>query len=249
MIFSGSSNTSEEKPDSSLESSDRLMSSGEDLIAATEDGGGPIIENFRYGSLPQGSISADSELLAVRFRRTNSEKLRDSAKAILRRMESLKSRRRKKQNVDNVIISGPKVVDIPTMQQKMKDLNCVEVSSTATSGSSPENFSPSFYYLPPLCHYPSPPPFADDSSSYCSDNSQGTPVYQRTKNKLHRAKKFFHHHGRKSDESGALSDSEIQPTSWKHKYVKDANSNHAKVRIFSRLTHRHYHHQISRISQ
>lgn len=222
MISSGSSNTSEEKPDSSLDS-DRLMSSGEDLIG-TEDS--PVIENLRYGSLPQGAISADSELIAVRFRRTNSERLRDSAKAILRRMESLKSRRRKKHSVENVTISQPRVVDLSTMQQKMKDMNCVDVSPTATSGSSPEHSSPSPFHLPPSSQYLSPP-FADDSSSYCSDNSQGTPVYQRTKSKLHKAKKFFHH--RKTDESGALSDSEIQPTSWKHRYVKDANSNHAKV--------------------
>lgn len=198
------------------------MSSGEDLIA-TEDL--PVIESLRYGSLPQGAISADSELIAVRFRRTNSERLRDGAKAILRRMESLKSRRRKKQNVENVSISSPQVLDVCTMQQKMKDLNCVDVSPTATSGSSPEHSSPS-YHLPSNYQYLTPP-FADDSSSYCSDNSQGTPVYQRPKSKLHRAKRFFH--SRKADESGALSDSEIQPTSWKHRYVKDANSNHAKA--------------------
>ncbi|KAK6620869.1 hypothetical protein RUM43_011167 [Polyplax serrata] len=219
----GSSNTSEEKPDSSIDS-DRLMSSGEDLIARDDV---PVIESLRYGSLPQGAISADTELIAVRFRRTNSERLRDSAKAILRRMESLKSRRRKKQHVENVTISSPQVVDVSSMQQKMKDLNCVDVSPTATSGSSPEHSSPSAFHLPANCQYLSPP-FGDDSSSYCSDNSQGTPVYQRTKSKLHRAKKFFHH-SKKADESGALSDSEIQPTSWKHRYVKDANSNHAKV--------------------
>lgn len=206
------------------------MSSGEDLIARDDV---PVIESLRYGSLPQGAISADTELIAVRFRRTNSERLRDSAKAILRRMESLKSRRRKKQHVENVTISSPQVVDVSSMQQKMKDLNCVDVSPTATSGSSPEHSSPSAFHLPANCQYLSPP-FGDDSSSYCSDNSQGTPVYQRTKSKLHRAKKFFHH-SKKADESGALSDSEIQPTSWKHRYVKDANSNHAKVREGGRV--------------
>lgn len=209
---------------------DRLMSSGEDLISQDDL---PVIENLRYGSLPQGAISADSELIAVRFRRTGSERLRDSAKAILRRMESLKSRRRKKQHRENVVISGPQVLDVLSMQQKMKDLNCVDVSPTATSGSSPEYSSP-IHQTPSSCQYLTPP-FGDDSSSYCSDNSQGTPVHQRTKSKLQNARKFFHH-SRKSEESGALSDSEIQPTSWKHRYLKDANSNDTKVSLGRRNT-------------
>lgn len=226
LYFLGSGNASDDKADCSLES-DRLMSSGEDILGQEEV---PVIENLRYGSLPQGAISADSEVIAVRFRRTGSERLRDSAKAILRRMESLKSRRRKKQHRENVVISGPQVLDVLSMEQKMKELNCVDVSPTATSGSSPEHSSP---LHPPPCQYLSPP-FADDSSSYCSDNSQGTPVYQR-KSKLHRARKLFHHN-RKSEE-GALSDSELQPTSWKHRYLKDANSNHTKVTLSERTNH------------
>ena len=93
----------------------------------------PVIENLRYGSLPQGAISADSELIAVRFRRTGSERLRDSAKAILRRMESLKSRRRKKQHRENVVISGPQVLDVLSMQQKMKDLQEKTINEIFTS--------------------------------------------------------------------------------------------------------------------
>lgn len=64
---------------------------------------------IRYGSLPPGALSTDSELLAARFRRSGSERLRDGAKAFLRRVESLKSRRRKRQNREGVIISGPQV--------------------------------------------------------------------------------------------------------------------------------------------
>lgn len=45
----------------------------------------------------------------MRFRRTGSERLKDGAKAFLRRVESIKSRRRKRQNRDGVIISGPQV--------------------------------------------------------------------------------------------------------------------------------------------
>ncbi|KAL0275758.1 UNVERIFIED_CONTAM: hypothetical protein PYX00_003520 [Menopon gallinae] len=216
----GLGTATDDKPDFPFDS-DRLVPPGDEPIGRND---APVIENLRYGSLPQGAISEDSELIAVRFRRTGSERLRDGAKAILRRMESLKSRRRKKQHRENVVISGPQVLDMLTMQQKMKDLNCVDVSPTATSGSSPEHSSP--LHVSATCPYLTPP-FADDSSSYCSDNSQGTPVHQRTKSKLHRAKKFFH--GRKNDESGALSDSEIQPTSWRHRYMKDANSNNTKI--------------------
>jgi ribosomal protein L35 len=55
----------------------------------------------------------DSELLAARFRRSGSERLRDGAKAFLRRVESLKSRRRKRHHREGVIISGPQVKLVP----------------------------------------------------------------------------------------------------------------------------------------
>ncbi|XP_054270590.1 rho GTPase-activating protein 7 isoform X2 [Macrosteles quadrilineatus] len=83
---------------------------------------------IRYGSLPPGAITTDSELLAARFRRSGSERLRDGAKAFLRRVESLKSRRRKRQHREGVIISGPQVLDVVSMQQRMKELGCVDVS-------------------------------------------------------------------------------------------------------------------------
>ncbi|XP_040160280.1 LOW QUALITY PROTEIN: uncharacterized protein LOC120898458 [Anopheles arabiensis] len=46
----------------------------------------------------------------VHLRRTGSERLKDGAKAILRRVESIKSRRRKKQNRDGLIILAPPAV-------------------------------------------------------------------------------------------------------------------------------------------
>lgn len=89
-----------------------------------EKGDTPVI---RYGSLPPGALSPDSELLAAKFRRSGSERLRDGAKAFLRRMESLKSRKRKRQR-EGVVISSPQVVDIAGMEKRMRDLNCVDVS-------------------------------------------------------------------------------------------------------------------------
>jgi hypothetical protein len=205
-----------------------------------------MLDTLRYRSLPPGPLPDD---MGPRFRRTGSERLRDGAKAFLRRMESLKSRRRKQQhhNRDGVVISGPQVLDVLSMQQKMKDLNCVDVSPT--EGSPPISFAdllpPSPLQLPPSpltltsspFHLPPSPlanassPFGDDSSSYCSDGSQGGgPTPTPTRTKMNRARRFLHRGAR--DDQGALSDSECQPTSWRHRYFKDANSNNAKVRRF-----------------
>ncbi|XP_069677385.1 rho GTPase-activating protein 7 isoform X3 [Periplaneta americana] len=199
----------------------------------------PVISSLRYGSLPPGHPGGDPDLLAVRFRRTGSERLRDGAKALLRRMESLKSRRRRRQNRDGVVISGPQVLDVTTMQQRMKDLNCVDVSPTGTCTSSPDQQPPIGLTLPPspsstATPTPSPasgtlvPVFGDDSS----DGSQGggsstAPPHHRGRSKLTRAKKLLR--SSKADDHGALSDSECQPTSWRQQFLKDANSNHTKV--------------------
>ncbi|XP_077301215.1 rhoGTPase activating protein isoform X3 [Arctopsyche grandis] len=182
-----------------------------------------------------------------RFRRSGSERFRDGAKAFLRRVESMKSRRRRRHNRDGVVISSPQVLDVDTMNEKMKDLNCFDVSPSAnidfidfpsspirshppsplaTMPSSPMNLlPPSFIGQVKL----SPTPFGDDSSSYCSDGSQGSGHRSSTRSKLgSRAKKLLHKSIRAED-SGALSDSECQPSSWRHHYFKDANSNNTKV--------------------
>ncbi|XP_014488552.1 PREDICTED: uncharacterized protein LOC106751861 isoform X2 [Dinoponera quadriceps] len=205
----------------------------EDRLEA-EEAEDTMLENLRYGSLPPGTLPDE---IGPRFRRTGSERLRDGAKAFLRRVESLKSRRRKRQNRDGVVISGPQVLDVMSMQQKMKELNCVDVSPTGPapvsfadllSGSSlpvpgsPVTLPASPYHLPLT-----PSPFGDDSSSYCSDGSQGGgPTPAPTRTKLNRARRFLH---RGREDQGALSDSECQPTNWRHRYFRDANSNHAKV--------------------
>ncbi|XP_043483890.1 rho GTPase-activating protein 7 isoform X2 [Leptopilina heterotoma] len=198
------------------------------------------IDNFRYSSLPPGT-SPDE--LGQRFRRTGSERLRDGAKAFLRRVESLKSRRRKRQNRDGVVISGPQVLDVISMQQKMKDLNCVDVSPTGSAPlsfndlllpsspfhlpASPLTLPASPNHLPPSPMANAPSLFGDDSSSYCSDGSQGGgPTPTPTRTKMNRARKFLN---RGREDQGALSDSECQPTSWRQRYFKDANSNNTKV--------------------
>lgn len=77
-----------------------------------------------YGTLPNG---------ASKFRRTGSERLKDGAKAFLRRVESIKTRRKKRQHRDGVVISGPQVLDFGQMNQKMSDLKCVDVASYPNS--------------------------------------------------------------------------------------------------------------------
>ncbi|XP_066592016.1 rho GTPase-activating protein 7 [Prorops nasuta] len=203
----------------------------EDRLEA-EEAEDTMLENVKYGSLPPGTLP---EEIGPRFRRTGSERLRDGAKAFLRRVESLKSRRRKRHNRDRdgVVISGPQVLDVASMQQKMKELNCVDVSPTVTAA--PVSFgellpSPLHQHLPqsPSPFTNSPSPFGDDSSSYCSDGSQGGSVATTTptRTKMNRARRLLH---RNREDQGALSDSECQPTSWRHRYFRDANSNHAKV--------------------
>lgn len=201
-----------------------------------------MLENLRYGSLPPGTLPDEN---GTRFRRSGSERLRDGAKAFLRRVESLKSRRRKRQNRDGVVISGPQVLDVMSMQQKMKELNCVDVSPTGPAPvpfnellsasplqvpGSPVTLPASPYHLPPSPLANAPSPFGDDSSSYCSDGSQGGgPTPTPTRTKMNRARRFLH---RGREDQGALSDSECQPTNWRHRYFRDANSNHAKVLEF-----------------
>jgi len=209
----------------------------EDRLEAEE--ADDMLDSMRYGSLPPGTLPDE---IGPRFRRTGSERLRDGAKAFLRRVESLKSRRRKRQNRDGVVISGPQVLDVMSMEQKMKELNCVDVSPTgpapvsfnellSTSAlqvpGSPVTLPASPYHLPPSPLTNTPSPFGDDSSSYCSDGSQGGgPTPTPTRTKMNRARRFLH---RGREDQGALSDSECQPTNWRHRYFRDANSNHAKV--------------------
>ncbi|KAK7077824.1 Dynein light chain Tctex-type, partial [Halocaridina rubra] len=53
-------------------------------------------------------LEIPEDALLGQFKRSGSERLRDGAKALLRRMESLKNKKKKRQNRDGVVISGPK---------------------------------------------------------------------------------------------------------------------------------------------
>ncbi|XP_055680251.1 uncharacterized protein LOC129788248 isoform X2 [Lutzomyia longipalpis] len=104
---------------------------------------------FDYCGGPQSGGFSDQEMIQSKFRRTGSERLRDGAKAFLRRVESIKSKRRKRQNKEGVIISGPQVLDFSQMNQKMSDLKCVDVFSHPCSPvpTSPTVMSPKHLFV------------------------------------------------------------------------------------------------------
>lgn len=84
----------------------------------------------------------------VKFRRSGSERLKDGAKALLRRVESIKSRRKKRQNRDGVVISGPQILDLTQIHQKFGDLKCFDISTSVSNPTSPSpstNKSPIFF--------------------------------------------------------------------------------------------------------
>lgn len=187
------------------------------------------------------SDKEDDDDSSNRFRRTGSERLRCGAKALLRRVESLKTRRRKRQNRTEVIVSSPHFLD--TQSDKYPDLNFIDMTPTTPTAFPFPDFNSSPSHVPAIrTQPPSPmttmppspiapmehtfvlnPPFGDDSSSYASDGSMGS-SNKSTKSKLGKAKRIFHR-GLKNDDATALSDSECQPASWRHNYYKEHKSN------------------------
>lgn len=104
-------------------------------------------EQFGFSTLPSSYSQSQDQELPVRLRRTGSERLKDGAKAILRRVESIKSRRRKRQNRDGVVISGPQVLDLTHINQKVNDMKCVDIVAMSTPPS-PIPTSPYNSFIP-----------------------------------------------------------------------------------------------------
>lgn len=207
-------------------------------------GQAPVIQ------LPSSDKEDEGEETATRFRRTGSERLRDGAKALLRRVESIKTRRRKRQNRTEVVVSSPHFLDAQ-QQDKYPDLNYIDMTPTSPTAFPFPDFNNSPSHVPEIrTQPPSPvatmppspiaqaeqafslnPPFGDDSSSYASDNSMSS-SNKSTKSKLGRAKKMFNR-GLKNNETAALSDSECQPASWRHNYYRDhtKDATHTKTEV------------------
>lgn len=93
-------------------------------------------EQLGFSTLPLGvsyaQTQGDDQDTPVRLRRTGSERLKDGAKAFLRRVESIKSRRRKRQNRDGIVITGPQTLDLSQISPKMNDLKCVNIITMST---------------------------------------------------------------------------------------------------------------------
>lgn len=83
------------------------------------------------------SILSDSDQQdgPVRLRRTGSERLKDGAKALLRRVESIKSRRRKRQNRDGLILCGPHSSSLSPSHHNVEDLKHIDVMSFSNPSS------------------------------------------------------------------------------------------------------------------
>lgn len=128
--------------DNKEKTSPSINSSTENLDATNAD------NSIGFSTLPHGTSfsSTENEQLPVRFRRTGSERLKDGAKAFLRRVESIKSRRRKKQNRDGVIISGPETLDLDDINMKLTNLKC-DINKTKSTPPSPIPTSPSPYSI------------------------------------------------------------------------------------------------------
>lgn len=159
-------------------------------------------EQLGYATLPLGvsySQSQDQEL-PVRLRRTGSERLKDGAKAFLRRVESIKSRRRKRQNRDGVVISGPQVLDLTHINQKVNELKCVDIVTMST----PPSPIPTSPYTTILTNNKS---LSTDSSNELKVNSDYSVVNKLSPNRLSPRHYTAHHnyqHHTQSNRSSPL---------------------------------------------
>lgn len=111
-------------------------SSHDSLVSDQGIAGSPTLERAKtvhhIETIDQGSKQANSKtFVSPRLRRAASEKLK-SARHLLKRMDSGKNRRNKKFSRDNIVeISGPVIVEDPHMEEKLRRLNCVDISPTA----------------------------------------------------------------------------------------------------------------------
>uniref|UniRef100_T1PIF9 RhoGAP n=1 Tax=Musca domestica TaxID=7370 RepID=T1PIF9_MUSDO len=78
------------------------------------------------------AVNDSTDVNASPLRRTGSERLKDGAKAILRRVESIKSRRRKRQGI---VLSGPQALDLSQLGQRSSMRKPDAVYSTPPSPS------------------------------------------------------------------------------------------------------------------
>ena len=120
----------------SASSHDSLLA---DQNSSSETGDSPVLDSKMHHTtaddmvLHRKNLTVDANgnatiKLSPKIRRAASERIK-SAKSILKRVESLKGRRSKKnKNISD--ISGPVITDAADMQAKIKHLNCKDINSS-----------------------------------------------------------------------------------------------------------------------
>ena len=151
--------------------------------------------------------------------------VREKSIRMLQRMGSLKSGRKQttpQRERGPVVIGEPLVQDDSSMQARMEQLQCVDITPTDSSSNPSPEFQLRLSASPELSARLSQTlPPEDSSSQSPSDRSVGnTPLVT----KPHRARRSFRKNKRFNSTQGCLSDSECSPPPWRESR-KDANSN------------------------
>uniref|UniRef100_A0A2P2I3D8 Rho GTPase-activating protein 7-like n=1 Tax=Hirondellea gigas TaxID=1518452 RepID=A0A2P2I3D8_9CRUS len=141
------------------------------------------------------------------FKRSGSERIKDGAKAFLKRMESIKTKKKKKPNRDGLQISEPFVTDNAALESRVAELGCIDLRQDLRQDPHQERVS----NTPParrgaprhrsLSRHTTSQ--GEDSSSLASDQSQtSTPLFRSR-----RRKRFF---STKEDSRSNASDQSAQ---------------------------------------
>ena len=227
------------------------------VAAAAEDahdGKRPITEDGQDAGAGGGDQTADPVILGS-FRRSSSERLRHGAKSLLRRMESLRSKNKRRPVAPSarsegggLLISGPQLLDASGMEDRMKELNCVDLSPPDSANMSSSTPSPDLNRI--KNESPSPvavhAPVAASSSAAINTSIEPLATPSPTPSpagsvKTKSGKSFFGRRpfrpsvgsttstaGSEDQKDGAHSDSECSPSYWRRSpsaTPKDANSN------------------------
>ncbi|XP_055384687.1 rho GTPase-activating protein 7 isoform X2 [Condylostylus longicornis] len=121
-------------------------------------------DSRNYSAMPQNSSDSsktDSDSMS-RLKRTGSERLKDGAKAFLRRVESIKTRRKKRQNRDGFVMSGgsstrnrgPQILELPSLDHNKLTISqssdkTAGINITYSTPPSPSAVSPIHFYPRP----------------------------------------------------------------------------------------------------
>ena len=223
--------------------------------AAAAAGQSTVTEDNPDGSRPSGEMLADDAsnssadrtndpVILGSFRRSSSERLRHGAKSLLRQMESLRSRSRRRPALvrpadGSLVISGPQLLDASGMEDRMKELNCVDLSpadSTSPTSSTP---SPDLNRSVAKNQQFDPSPSATASTASTPTTVETATPSPAGSIKIKRG--FFQRRSFRpstssrsgstasaedKEDGGAHSDSECSPSYWpRSPSSKDANSN------------------------